>query len=229
MWDLGVFGLGEKRAIDFTALHQRWLRESAKGYTIERLSSRKRRTAQRDVALDSATCPTICTAARTAASEPSALTREDMTGVPVVAAGPGARQEPAAPGRQRDAPQRCSSPAGTSRSPARPASRVGGGFQLYHEDLPARTLRDPDEPGRALPAVVLAQLLDEEVLAPLGGKHLEYRLGFELIAHSGRRPGRDLQPRRRTACATRRSQRPAAASSAGRCCATCARSRPASG
>jgi integrase len=44
-------------------------------------------------------------------------------------------------------------------------------------------------PGRALPPVVLAQLLDEEVLAPLGSKHLEYRIGFELIAHSGRRPG----------------------------------------
>ena len=31
VWDLGVFGLGEMRAMDFTQLHQRWLRESVKG------------------------------------------------------------------------------------------------------------------------------------------------------------------------------------------------------
>ena len=70
-----------------------------------------------------------------------------------------------------------------------PAEGIGGGFQLYHEDLPWRTVRDPDEPGRALPRVVLAQLLDEEVLAPLDQSYHEYRVAFELIAHTGRRPG----------------------------------------
>jgi hypothetical protein len=49
VWDLGVFGLGEKHTMDFTQLRQRWLRESVKGYTIERLSSRKLRTAHRDL------------------------------------------------------------------------------------------------------------------------------------------------------------------------------------
>ena len=69
-----------------------------------------------------------------------------------------------------------------------PAEGIGGGFQLYHEDLPWRTQRDPDEPGRALPRVVLAQLLDEELLAPLDEQYHEYRVAFELIAHTGRRP-----------------------------------------
>jgi hypothetical protein len=67
VWDLGVFGLDEKRAIDFTNLHQRWLRDAAKGYTIERLAHRKTRTAQQDVVW-LPTCVTTCAAARTAAS-----------------------------------------------------------------------------------------------------------------------------------------------------------------
>ena len=53
--------------------------------------------------------------------------------------------------------------------------QVGAGFQLYSEDMPYRTIRDPDEPGRALPPVVLAQLLDDDVLAPLGDRYREYR------------------------------------------------------
>lgn len=37
--------------------------------------------------------------------------------------------------------------------------------------------------------MVLAQLLDEELLARLGAWYVEYRVGFELMAHTGRRPG----------------------------------------
>ena len=187
VWDLGVFGLGEKRAMDFTGLHQRWLRESVKGYTIERLSSRKLRTAHRDLGWMRHLSEYLHARAD-GGERPSALTREDMTGflswlrvkVPenntrnlIV----GATRRNVAFARRHLAQS------------GQAAEHIGGGFQLYHEDLPARTLRDPDEPGRALPPVVLAQLLDEDVLAPLGSKHLEYRLGFELIAHSGRRPG----------------------------------------
>jgi len=73
--------------------------------------------------------------------------------------------------------------------PGQPAAGIGGGFQLYQEDYPERTQRDPDEPGRALPRVVLAQLLDYDLLAPLADSYLEYRVAFELIAHTGRRPG----------------------------------------
>jgi integrase len=36
---------------------------------------------------------------------------------------------------------------------------------------------------------VLAQLLDDDMLAPLAEQYLEYRVAFELIAHTGRRPG----------------------------------------
>jgi integrase len=186
VWDLGVFGLGEKRAMDFTQLHQRWLRESAKGYTIERLASRKLRTAHRDL-LWMRHLSDYLRAREDLGEQPSALSREDMTAflswlrvkVPdnntrnlIV----GATRRNVAFARRHLAQS------------GQAAEHIGGGFQLYHEDLPVRTLRDPDEPGRALPPVVLAQLLDEEVLAPLGSKHLEYRLGFELIAHSGRRP-----------------------------------------
>ena len=227
VWDLGVFGLGEKRAMDFTGLHQRWLRESVKGYTIERLSSRKLRTAHRDLGWMRHLSEYLH-ARDDRGEQPSALTREDMTAflswlrvkVPenntrnlIV----GATRRNVAFARRHLAQS------------GQAAEHIGGGFQLYHEDLPARTLRDPDEPGRALPPVVLAQLLDEDVLAPLGSKHLEYRLGFELIAHSGRRPGGDLQPRGGLPALRGRTSARMAASSAGRCCATCARNRRASG
>ena len=187
VWDLGVFGLGEKRAMDFSQLHQRWLREAAKGYTIERLASRKLRTAHRDL-MWLRHLSDYLRGREDSGEEPSALTREDMSAflswlrvrVPenntrnlIV----GATRRNVAYARRHLAQS------------GQAAEHIGGGFQLYHEDLPVRTLRDPDEPGKALPPVVLAQLLDEEVLAPLGAKHLEYRIGFELIAHSGRRPG----------------------------------------
>ncbi len=194
VWDLGVFGLGEKRAMDFTQLHQRWLRESVKGYTIERLSSRKLRTAHRDLGWMRHLSEYL-RARDDRGEQPSALTREDMTAFLSWLRVQGARQQHAQPDRRRDAPQRCSSRAGISRSPARPPSVSAAGFSSTTRTSRARTLRDPDEPGRALPPVVLAQLLDKDMLAPLGAKYLEYRLGFELIAHSGRRPGGDLQPR----------------------------------
>ena len=187
VWDLGVFGLGEKRSIDFTRLHQRWLRGAAKGYTIERLAHRKTRTAQQDVVW-LVYLSDYLRGREDGGERPGALTREDMTGflswlrarIPVKSR---RALVISATRRHVQFARRHLEPSASA------CGRVGGSFQLYSEDLPERTLRDPDEPGRALPAVVLAQLLDEEVLAPLGSKHLEYRIGFELIAHSGRRPG----------------------------------------
>ena len=178
---------GREARDGLTGLHQRWLRESVKGYTIERLSSRKLRTAHRDLGWMRHLSDYL-QARDDRGEQPSALTRDDMTAflswlrVKVPDANTrnlivGATRRNVAFARRH-----------LARS-GQAAEHIGGGFQLYHEDLPARALRDPDEPGRALPPVVLVQLLDEDVLAPLGAKHLEYRLGFELIAHSGRRPG----------------------------------------
>ncbi len=187
VWDLGVFGLGEKRAIDFTHLHQRWLRDAAKGYTIERLASRTTRTAQRDV-IWLGHLSDYLSVRDDRGEHPAALTREDMTGflswlrarVPL-----NSRRAliVSATRRHVQFARRHLAQSGPVAAP------IGAGFQLYSEDLPERPQRDPDEPGKALPPVVLAQLLDEELLAPLGSKYLEYRIGFELIAHSGRRPG----------------------------------------
>ncbi|MGH3609932.1 MAG: hypothetical protein ACRDRD_17875, partial [Pseudonocardiaceae bacterium] len=44
IWDLGVFGICERRQIDFTHIHQRWLREAAKGWTIERMAGLRTQT-----------------------------------------------------------------------------------------------------------------------------------------------------------------------------------------
>jgi hypothetical protein len=146
VWDLGVFGLGEKRSMDFTGLHQRWLRESVKGYTIERLSSRKLRTAHRDLGWMRHLSEYLH-AREDRGEQPSALTREDMTAflswlrvkVPenntrnlII----GATRRNVAFARRHLAQS------------GQDAEHIGGGFQLYHEDLPVRTLRDPDEPGK---------------------------------------------------------------------------------
>jgi len=186
VWDLGVFGIFDKREMDFTHVHQRWLREAAKGYTLERLATRKTITTHRD--LDWLRYLSDYLRAREdGGEEPSVLTREDMTGflswLRV---------------RVPDAKQRHGVVSATRRhvqfarrhltGAGEPAERIGAGFQLYHEDHPEIPHRDPDEPGKALPAVVLAQLLDEEIVAALGASYLEYRVGCELVAHTGRRP-----------------------------------------
>ena len=186
VWDLGVFGIREHRQIDFTHIRQRWLREAAKGYALERMASLRTQTAQRDVRFLSYLSDYLH-AREDHGTQPSALTREDMTGFL-------SWLQTRVPAQNR----RHIVVSSTRRhvlfarrhlaGPGQPADGIGGGFQLYHEDLPWRTGRDPDEPGRALPSVVLAQLLDEDLLAPLDEQYHEYRVAFELMAHTGRRP-----------------------------------------
>jgi integrase len=187
VWDLGVFGIAEMQALDFTHLHQRWLREAAKGYTIERLATRKARTAHRDL-LWLAHLSDYLRVREDRGEHPAALTREDMSGFLfwLTAKVPTKNKRHLIVSATRRNVQFA------RRELSRPgqlAEHIGAGFQLYHEDMPERTTRDPDEHGRALPGVVLAQLLDEDQLAALGSDYLEYRVAFELMAHSGRRPG----------------------------------------
>ena len=52
-------------------IRQRWLREAAKGYTIERLATVRTQDRAPRRALAAATCPTTFTRARTAASDPA--------------------------------------------------------------------------------------------------------------------------------------------------------------
>jgi integrase len=187
VWDLGVFGIREHRKIDFTHIHQRWLREAAKGWTIERMAGLRTQTAQQDVRWLGYLSDYL-QGREDRGEHPSALTREDMTCFLSWL-----------PSRAPLATRRHMIVSSTRRAvlfarrhlagPGQPAEGIGGSFQLYYEDLPWRTERDPDEPGRALPRVVLAQLLDETMLAPLEEQYHEYRVAFELIAHTGRRPG----------------------------------------
>ena len=79
VWDLGVFGIREHRKIDFTHLHQRWLREAAKGWTIERMGTVRTQAAQRDVRFLGHLSDYLY-AREDRGERPSALTREDMTG-----------------------------------------------------------------------------------------------------------------------------------------------------
>ena len=80
MWDLGVFGLGEKRAIDFTQLHQRWLRERRRATR----SSGSLEPRDEDRAPGRASgfghLSDYLDRREDRGEQPSALTREDMTG-----------------------------------------------------------------------------------------------------------------------------------------------------
>jgi integrase len=185
VWDLGVFGINDKQILDFTHIHQRWLRDAAKGYVIERLATRKTRTAHRDLQWLAHLSDYLRTRAD-GGEQPAALTRDDMTGFLVWVR----RTVPVNNNRHLivSATRRTVHFA-RRHAAAGGGEQVGAGFQLYTEDMPYRTTRDPDEPGRALPGVVLAQLLDEDVLAPLGDRYPEYRVALELLAHTGRRPG----------------------------------------
>jgi integrase len=187
VWDLGVFGISDKQALDFTHIHQRWLRDAAKGYVIERLATRKTRTAHRDLQW-LAYLSDYLHLRDDRGERPAALGREDMT----VFLGWLARKVPAKNRRHLivTATRRTVHFARRHAAAAAPtAEHVGADFQLYSEDVPQRTVRDRDEPGKALPGVVLAQLLDEDLLGRLGDRYPEYRVAFELIAHTGRRPG----------------------------------------
>ncbi len=187
MWDLGVFGIREHRKIDFTHLHQRWLREAAKGWTIERMASLRTQTAQRDVRWLGYLSDYLH-AREDRGEQPERADARGHDRLPVLAAGPGAARRAGGTSIVSSTRRAVQFARRHLAGPGQPAEGIGGGFQLYHEDLPWRTERDPDEPGRALPRVVLAQLLDEDVLAPLDEQYHEYRVAFELIAHTGRRP-----------------------------------------
>ena len=112
--------------------------------------------------------------------------------------------------------------------PGNSPSTSGPDFSSTTRTCPSAPHVTPTSTGEPFPGVVLAQLLDENLLAALGGDYLEYRVAFELMAHSGRRPGEICGLA--ADCLRYEGNRPRmAASSAARCCATCARSHRASG
>jgi hypothetical protein len=104
VWDPGVFGVEDKRELDFTHLQQRWLREAAKGNLLERLATRKTRTAHRDLVWLRHLSDYLRTL-QEAGEDPSGLTREDMVGflswLRVRVPDP----KPPPPCRQRDPPR----------------------------------------------------------------------------------------------------------------------------
>jgi integrase len=63
-------------------------------------------------------------------------------------------------------------------------------FAVLRDDLPARSLRGPDEPSRALPRSVVRQLLEPAALARLEARGGKWAVNwFTLALGTGRRPG----------------------------------------
>jgi len=145
VWDLGVFGIREHREINFTHIHQPWLREAAKGYTLERLASRRTQTAQREVRWLGYLSEYLH-AREDRGERPSVLTREDMTGflswlagrVPAVN-----RRHIVVSATRRHVQFARRHLAGSGQ----PAAGIGGGFQLYHETFPSGRSATPTSPG----------------------------------------------------------------------------------
>jgi hypothetical protein len=182
---ISAASLAHPTSISMTG-RQAWLREAAKGYLLVRLSSRQTRTPHRDLVWLHPLSDYLG-ARDDHGEDPSVLTREDMTGVlswlRVHVPDPKPRHRVVSARRRTEqfARRRL---AGAGQT----AAGIGERFQLYHEDHPEIPQPDPDGPGKALPAVVLAQLLDQGILAQLGEGYVAYRVAFELVAHTGRRP-----------------------------------------
>ena len=185
-WDLGVFGIREHRRIDFTHIRQRWLREAAKGWTIERMATVRTQAAQQDVRFLGHLSHYLH-AREDRGEEPSALTREDMTGFLswLQSRVPAENRRHIVVSSTRRAVQFARR---HLTGPGQPAAGIGGGFQLYHEDLPAGRARPrrarPGAPARrAGPAA--RRRAARPARRPVSGVPAR----VELIAHTGRRPG----------------------------------------
>ena len=191
VWDLRVFGSTRAWRMDFTAIKQSWLRLLAKEWAREKVSAvhphgltnmiyalnqMSRSLARRE---DEGAVPT-------------ALGREDIA---ALLARLGRLQSCGrlTAWQRRTTVARLAQFLREARDwglgPGRALFGLPGDFTLSRQDVRALKKRWAPEPGRALPPVVLAQLLDEPALALM--QRLQgptARAAVELLAATGRRP-----------------------------------------
>jgi integrase len=191
VWDLRVFGTTQAYRADFTALAQPWLRVLAKEWAREKVPS---------------VHPNCLTHMIYALNELSrSLARREDQGVHPAALGRAditallARLGRLQSSGRLTAWQRRTTVARLAQflreardwglGPGKALFGLPGDFALSRQDARALKKRWQPEPGRALPPVVLAQLLDEPALALMDRMHgPTARAAIELLAATGRRP-----------------------------------------
>jgi integrase len=183
VWDLAVFGIGKRSRVSFEGVRQLWLRELTKDYVVMRISTTKGTANSRQLVSYVATLSEFLAGRADGGLVPEVLDRADIDGWLSWLR----LRQPQAGARSRTV--------GMVRSVLEFAQRrrdqatgvtVGPRFLLYREDVPKRDADDLDEPGKALPPFILAQLLHADSLGLFD--YDEYRLIFEIAAHTGRRP-----------------------------------------
>ena len=194
VWRMGILRPdGGGRTIDYTMISQLWLRELLKQYNQQRLVANNIETLQSNVHC-AAELSNVLGVRGDRGEDPGALGRQDAVDFLVhlrarVLSGAISDR------RHRDCVTRVrvflreARDRGLHRQPG-PIEGLSSEFALYDADSPREPVRDPEgEPGRALPQVVIDQLLAPEAIAVLhdiAGEALA--CGMELQMRTGRRP-----------------------------------------
>ena len=184
VWDLAIFGIGKRSKLSFEDVRQPWLRALTKDFVIMRMSTTKSATSCQQTVAHVVTLSEYLAGRADGGLLPEDLDRADIDGWLSWLR----LRWPQASARSRTV--------GVVRNVLEFAQRrrdqatgvaVGPRFLVYQEDVPKREADDLDEPGKALPPFILAQLLHADSLGLFD--YDEYRLIFEVAAHTGRRPG----------------------------------------
>jgi integrase len=198
IWNTVVLGHGRRRVIDFTGISQPWLRESVKRWTAEELPTRRGDHAT-SVLQSHVRCVEELSASLRLhrddhGGDPSALGRGDIIAFLARlshrhATGQVSSWSRSVTCRQVAMVLRECRALGLTRA-GRPMSGLPDDFAVRRDDIPQQA--GDDEPGRALPASVLNQLIAalpalEETAGPA------VRAAVELFMDTGRRPAEICQ------------------------------------
>jgi hypothetical protein len=166
VWDMGVFGLGKNQRIDFTIVSQPWLRAGTKHWVFEEIPTRYGTgvaTIMRDHVVAVGELSASLRTHRTDHGDVSAvLGRTDIVTflnrlAHLVATGRMSDKRRRVVCREVAKVLRESRDLGLTR-PGQPMARLPDDFALRKDDIPPEP--DDEEPGRALPREVIAQLID---------------------------------------------------------------------
>ena len=194
VWRMGILRPdGGRQRIDYSAISQPWLREAAKQWNVQRLVSRSV-GALRETVRVAAALSVVLALRADCGEDPSALGRQDAVDLLMHLR---ARELSGELTNSRHRELVCGVRALLREARERGLHRRGGPlagladeFVFYDGDVPRAAVRDPEgEPERALPQVVIDQLLRPEALALLretAGEALA--CAVELQMRTGRRP-----------------------------------------
>jgi integrase len=193
VWDMGVFGLGKYQRIDFTIVSQPWLRAGTKHWVFEEIPTRYGTgvaTIMRDHVVAVGELSASLRTHRTDHGDISAaLGRADIVTflnrlAHLVATGRMSAKRRRVVCREVAKVLREGRDMGLTR-PGQPMAGLPDDFALRKDDIPPEP--DDEEPGRALPREVIAQLIDGlPRLEAISNR--EMRVAVELLIDTGRRP-----------------------------------------